>query len=332
MTRLRLNDAIELFELSRSSDLSPRTLEDYSRYLAYWLGRTDNPLVTEVTKQDLERFMAHMTNEYRAKHGGPLSQSGLHNCWCALRSFWGWMSERYDDVDNVSLILKMPTVPEPMVVAFTKDEVVRLIDACEYTTRARTSSRRTFRMSRPEAERDIAIIYVLLDTGIRAGELSRLDVADIDIQNGELRVRPYRSGKKSRPRLIPFSNRTGAMLFEWIIVRREIYGSEDLPDDLPLFCSVSPRTSRVPGGRLLPRGLHAMIARLGERAGVKDAHPHRFRHTFATMYLINGGDPFTLKDLLGHSDMKMVQRYLNFVRQDYKAIHNRASAVRGWGL
>jgi integrase/recombinase XerD len=59
-----------------------------------------------------------------------------------------------------------------------------------------------------------------------------------------------------------------------------------------------------------------LLTRIGERAGVQDVHPHRFRHTFVITFLRNGGDVLALRELLGHSDLKMVQCYAHIVAAD----------------
>ena len=73
-----------------------------------------------------------------------------------------------------------------------------------------------------------------------------------------------------------------------------------------------------------------LVGRLGERAGVKNVHPHRFRHTFATEYLRNHGQMLALKDLLGHSDFEMVEHYAHFVAADVQHDHENASPVDNW--
>jgi integrase/recombinase XerD len=71
--------------------------------------------------------------------------------------------------------------------------------------------------------------------------------------------------------------------------------------------------------------LRKLLARIGERAGVKNVHPHRFRHSFATDYLRNGGKMLALQELLGHSDLEMVRRYAKFVDADIALDHAEAS-------
>jgi integrase/recombinase XerD len=95
--------------------------------------------------------------------------------------------------------------------------------------------------------------------------------------------------------------------------------------DAPLFLA-------CPGRPLNTNTLRRLIARIAERADVKAAYPHKFRHTFAVTYLRSGGDVFTLQNLLGHSSLDMVRHYAKLAQLDVEQAHRKASPVDNWRL
>ena len=74
------------------------------------------------------------------------------------------------------------------------------------------------------------------------------------------------------------------------------------------FCDIS-------GNRLQTNGIIQIIKRLKKSLGYTDLHPHLFRHTFATLYLLNGGDPISLQTILGHTTLFMTENYVHFANQ-----------------
>jgi len=76
----------------------------------------------------------------------------------------------------------------------------------------------------------------------------------------------------------------------------------------------------------------AQLQAIGNRAGVRNVHPHRFRHTFAISFLRNGGNGYTLQMILGHTTMEMVRKYLNLAQADLESAHRLASPVANWRL
>jgi integrase/recombinase XerD len=177
-------------------------------------------------------------------------------------------------------------------------------------------------MRRVTGKRDRAIILTLLDTGLRASELCALKMGDLEQKTGRLQVKHGRTGgaKGGKGRIV-FLGKTARRTL-WLYLTTH----EDAEDpEAPLFIG---RFNRP----LNRDTLRQVIASLGEKAGVKNCHPHRFRHTMAITYLRSGGDVFTLQALLGHSTLDMVQHYARIADIDVEQTHRHASPVDNWRL
>ena len=127
-------------------------------------------------------------------------------------------------------------------------------------------------------------------------------------------------GKGNKERSLPISPRTAKLLWRYLTTERK----EERVDQ-PLFLGSD-------GNQMTRDGLLKLLIRLGEKAGVKDCHPHRFRHTFAVKFLRNGGNAFELQMALGHTTLEMVQTYLSLAQTDLDAAHRKASPVEHWRL
>jgi integrase/recombinase XerD len=137
----------------------------------------------------------------------------------------------------------------------------------------------------------------------------------VDVRNRHVIV----MGKGSKERILPFCARTGQAIWRYLAMRK------DEAADRPLFLT----EDDTPFDR---HSLRKMLIRIGVRAGVKQVNVHRFRHTFAINYLRNGGDPYSLQRLMGHSTMEMVKHYLAIAQSDLERNHKLASPVDHWRL
>ena len=320
---VKLSKAVEGFLLcKRAEGVREGTLEGYRHHLRLLIGFLEDREVEAVTTQDIRSFLLWLRTDYRPRRFGgreaPLSPKTLRNVWITLSGFWTW-AEQDLGIPHVVRPVKPPDAPEPDIIPFSRDQVSRLLEACE----ASSPREDGIRYRRPTAARDKAIVMMLLDTGMRAGELCGLDIGDVDLETGQVRIRvrrgrPGPKGGRERHVYLGMSARRALWLY---LAQRE----DGETPSAPLFRT---RTGR----RFRPDILRQLIAKLGERAGVKDCHPHRFRHTFAINYLRNGGDIFTLQRILGHSSLKMVKRYLHLAQVDIEEAHRRASPVDRWGL
>lgn len=308
---LLLSQAIEGFLMARRADgYSPQTVEQYQWALSMLRQLVDKPL-RQVDVDDLRRFMASVQENPR------LSRTSVFHVWKALRAFYKWtasegLSERPDK------LLTKPRYAYREIQPLSEAEIKALLKAIDRTAPSQ-GKRQSFTMPRSTAHRDRAIIMLLLDTGLRASELCRLTVNDVDLQNANITVRPFMSGIKSRPRIIPIGNVAKKAIWRYLAARNTEYRGGEL------FFSRE--------GHPLDRdSLRHLLFRLGNRAGVPNVHPHRFRHTFAIQYLRNGGDVFTLQRILGHATLSMVQHYLALADADAQSAHRRASPVDNWRL
>lgn len=188
--------------------------------------------------------------------------------------------------------LEAPVVREDQIIPFTAEQILALERA------ARQSH---------WPKRNHAILLFLLDTGVRASEACDLRYHQLDFTNKKCTV----TGKGSKVRTVYFGREAGRALWEYL---RE---GHPMQKGVPLF--ISDR-----GGALTRSGMLQLIDRLGRKAGIEDAvrdSPHTFRHTFAIEFLRSGGNIFALQELLGHTDLKMVKRYLKLAQADLANQH-----------
>ena len=316
-----LPEAIEYFKICKLADgYSPSTMEVYGWALSRFSAFVENKPPDEITLDQLRRFMLYMRNEYQPNRSGgstaPLSASSLENIWKALRSFFGWAEEELG-IERPDLRLAKPRNPPAEVNAFTHQEIQVLVAACDRTALS-SGRRQPFTMRRPTGARDKAIVLTLLDTGLRAGELARLKVDNVQLKSGKVYIEPWGSGRKTRSRLVYLGRSSTRAVYRYLTVRREHQCS-----NLFLTKDENPMNRNT---------IRHLLNALGRRAGVSKVHPHRFRHTFAIQYLRNGGDVFTLQRLLGHSTLEMVRRYLQLADRDAAEAHRSASPVDRWKL
>jgi site-specific recombinase XerD len=125
------------------------------------------------------------------------------------------------------------------------------------------------------------------------------------------------NGKGNKERIVPFGRTTQRALQRYLIR----YGPEPkYPEIGNLFLSIE-------GKPLTKNSMKLIFARLAKQSGVERLHAHLCRHTFATRYLTNSGDLFTLQQILGHSTLEMVRHYVNFAPYQVAAQHQRFSPM-----
>jgi len=324
---LKPSKALQGFINYKSAEgLSPTTINSYERDIKLWLTYQEDVDLSEITSRDLRDYLNYLRTEYTprrlsGKNDKPLAPKTIRNHWISLCAFFSWVTMEFE-ISNPMKKVPAPKFKEPPVEPFTKDEVWEMLKACEYKEEAKTDVRRRFSMRRPTAKRDRAIILVLLDTGLRAGELCSLSIDDVDLKTGRVDVNHGVGGgaKGGKGRVVYLGKVARRSLWRYLIERED--GQEP---DAPLFVTVQNRP-------MTKNALRLIIKALGEKVGLKKCYPHKFRHTFAITYLRAGGDVFTLQMLLGHSTLEMVKRYARLAEVDLENAHRKASPADSWRL
>lgn len=221
------------------------------------------------------------------------------NHYIALSSLWSWLLSTGQASEHIVRKVPKPKAYPREILPLKQDEVRMLLKATEGQPWVGRASR--------------AMIYMMLDNGLRSSEMCAAKVYDLDFSRGELRV----LGKGNKERILPVS--------EFTLKQIRIYHDSryNLRSDSPLFATGYDQPMQR-------RRLRRTLVRLGELADIPRVHPHRFRHTFAVNYLRNGGDIYTLQKILGHSTLEMVKRYLHLARDDIRNAHAKASPVLHW--
>jgi len=230
-------------------------------------------------------------------HAAGLSPVTMGRKLAAVRSFCTHLCRTGVLDGNPARPIRNPKTPQTLPRFLMESEVEKLLDAPDGS---------------PEGIRDRAVLEVLYATGLRASELTGIEVDDIDLDGRTLRV----LGKGRRERIVPFGVHAQRALREYLPVRKRWIEAQ--PSEPAFF--VTPR-----GKALTTAGLRRLLARGLEHASIaKQVTPHSLRHSFATHLLNAGADLRAIQELLGHASLGTTQRYTHLSTAQMKAVYDRA--------
>ncbi len=173
--------------LAHRTDGTRKTQQIIHRHLKLWLEyMTDMPVNWLKTPKVRDYFVWLRTDYEPRQFSGDrraLSEKTVRNIYITLSAFFTW-AVRELNVPNLMQDIPAPKFEAAPVEPFTKEQIEALLKACESCKEAQTTDRRKFTMRRATARRDQAIILTLVDTGLRASELSALKVGDVDLKTG----------------------------------------------------------------------------------------------------------------------------------------------------
>lgn len=207
-----------------------------------------------------------------------------------ISSFFGWMYDESFIRINPALAVKRIKVPDVQKKPFTAIDILKIRNACTN-------------------KRDRALIEFLSATGLRVSEVASLNRDDIDFTTKESVV----VGKGNKERTFYMDDVCCEYLRQYLKTRTD--------DNEALFVR-----RKAPYDRLEKPGIEAAVRSIGKKAGLKNVHPHRFRHTFATNLVRKGVPIQYVSTLLGHADLRTTQIYVSIDQDTVKYNYQRAIA------
>ena len=305
---LELKNLIDGFRLScQTEGKSPKTVEWYISFLARFAGfleRGGMPAQADrIDRTHIRAFIRYLQTEARTLHGdAPLSPATVQGYVRTLKAFFSWLEREDYIATNPMTRVPIPRAPIKIINTFTPEQIQRLADVC-----LRSSG---------IGSRNLCILLLMLDTGIRVSELANIHLGDVDLDGGYITISQAKGG---RERIVPVGSLVQKSLWKYM---NQVRPEAVTPMVTRLFLNKS-------GLPLTKNGIQQMLRRYGKRAGIDGVRcsPHTFRHTFAKNYLLNGGDIFSLQRILGHSSLASVRMYLNLFAADVKRQHERFSPV-----
>ena len=293
---LSLSEMFERFMLYKETEgLTKRTLDDYYTHYNYLMDYVGEDLEAEQLNLDLFRgYIGYMLHD---KESSPVTANvRIRTIRAFLRYCFieGWIE------DPIHERFKPVKTKEDTLESFTPNEIKMLLQAIDDTSY--------------KGFRDKVIIYVLLDTMVRCSELIKIRRENVDLKGGTIQLEPHET-KSKRARIVPLSSKTLRLLKEYMSITEDFEAEH-------LFLTFE-------GTQLSDRTIRCNLREWGDLAGVRNKRvsPHTFRHTGALFYILNGGDPFSLQKILGHSDMSMVRKYIQMTDTDVKRQHNVFSPI-----
>lgn len=276
-----LEECIDSFLAAKKLEgCSERSLRYYASTLSRFASETTKA-AHDISTDDIRDYLTHYSRD------GRVGKTTVDNIRRVISSFFSWLEEEdYIYKSPVRRIKKIRTsrVLKPV---YSDESLEQLRDSCQEI-------------------RDLAMIDMLSSTGIRVGELVRLNRRDIDFDARECVVH----GKGDKERRVYFDARAKTHLLAYL---------EQRNDEVPaLFVSL-----RHPHKRLEISGVEARLRKLGEDSGVKHVHPHKFRRTLATKAIDKGMPIEQVQVLLGHSKIDTTLCYAMVDQDNVKRSHRK---------
>ncbi len=272
--------------------------------------------VVDITLDDLDNLKAVDIEEYidyvkyYVKEGKEFtnSKSGQMRKLATLRSFYNYFYQKEYIKNNPAVLVNMPKLPEKNIIRLDNDEILKLLEAIENGTGL---SDKQLSFHNKTKVRDLALITLLLGTGIRVSECVGLNLDDVDLENDAIKI-TRKGGNESQ---VYFSDEVHLYLSDYLDQRKLI-----LPErgsELAFFLSSQRK-------RISVRSVENLVKKYAKLAApLKKITPHKLRSTYGTNLYRQTGDIYLVADILGHKDVNTTKKHYADQSEQRKKIAGR---------
>lgn len=284
---------LEYLEIERH--YSTHTVLSYATDLQQFIEYLNERKISTLSHVDKRFLRSYISNLFDSGYG----KRSIARKIASLRSFFRYTKRRGITASNPTLTLISPKPEKRLPTFLDESSTENLFKSIDTTT--------------PDGRREAAILELFYSTGIRLSELINLNLQDIDLAEGTIKV----TGKGSKHRILPLGTLAVRALRAYL-ADRETYGQKGKEGESAFFLMTT-------GKRMYPQAVSRLVQRSIARVSeIQKKSPHVLRHTFATHLLNRGADLRAVKELLGHESLSTTQVYTHVSTEQLKKIYRQA--------
>lgn len=269
-------------------------------------------ILDQIKAVDLEEYMEYLKVYQNGDKTETNGERGLKRKISALRSFYAYYYKREMIHTNPTVLIDVPKIHDKSIIRLDTDEVALLLDYIEHCGDSLTGQKRVY--YEKTKERDLAIVTLLLGTGIRVSECVGLDIEDVDFKNNGIKV----TRKGGNEMVVYFGEEVEKALKRYLEVRAGI--TPLAGHEHALFYSAQRKRMGV-------QAVENMVKKYSRQiTTTKKITPHKLRSTYGTALYQETGDIYLVADVLGHKDVNTTKKH--YAALDDARRRQAATAVR----
>ena len=273
----------------------------------------DFSVLTNLKATDIEEYEEYL-KLYTDKNGKQLTNNerGIKRKLAALRSFYGYFHRNKMIDENPTMQVSMPKLHQKNIIRMNDEEVVDFLDEVESGNHL-TKHQQAFH--KKTKVRDLAIVTLLLGTGLRVSECVGIDITDVDFMNDRINI-VRKGGYES---FIYYGEEVRQALLDYMEEREEITPEDG--HENALFLSNRRQ-------RMSVRNIEILVKKYAQTTTVKKITPHKLRSTYGTALYRETGDIYLVADVLGHSDVNITKKHYAALEEERKQSAKNAVSLR----